>query len=98
MDMNVSTNIETINPATGKVLSSYPIDGESRIGGILSDSGTGFRAWRNLPIQRRAETMMALAGTLEKRKEALAALSTAEMGKTLREARAEVQKSADEAK
>ena len=98
MDMNVSTNVETINPATGKMLSSYPIDDGLRIKSILSDSGTGFRAWQNLPFQRRAEAMMALAGTLEKRKEALAGLITAEMGKTLREARAEVQKSADEAK
>jgi succinate-semialdehyde dehydrogenase len=98
MDKTKATEIETINPATGRIITRYPVDDEAQIERILAASKTGFRDWRNLPLTRRAELLMTLSATLEDRKEALAALITAEMGKTLREARAEIQKSADQAK
>ena len=93
--MSKASEIETINPATGAVIARYPLDDEARIERTVAESGAGFRAWRDLAVERRAEVMAALAATLESRKEALAGLITTEMGKTLREARAEVQKSAD---
>ena len=98
MDKGNPTEIETINPATGAVLARYPLDDAARIERILAASDAGFRAWRGLALERRAAAMDALAAMLEQRKEALAGLITAEMGKTLREARAEVQKSADMAR
>ncbi len=98
MDKSKTTEIETINPATGEMIARYAVDDQTRIERIVADSGAGFRAWRSVPLERRAEAMSALAATLEGRKEALAGLITMEMGKTLREARAEVQKSADMAK
>ncbi len=96
--MDKATEIETINPATGAVLARYPLDDAAGIERILAGSDAGFRAWRGVPLDRRAEAMNALATALEARREALAALITAEMGKTLREARAEVGKSADMAR
>ena len=98
MDKSKVTEIETINPATGAVLARYHVDDAARIERILKESDAGFHAWRSTPLERRAEAMNALAATLESRKEALTRLITAEMGKTLREARAEVQKSADAAR
>ena len=98
MDKSKATEIKTINPATGAVLASYPVDDAARIERVLTESDAGFRAWRSVPLERRAEALSTIATTLEKRKEALAGLITAEMGKTLREARAEVQKSADMAR
>ena len=98
MSTSKTTEIESINPATGKIIGRYPVDDEARVEHRLREAVTGFRIWRSIPVTRRAELLTTLAATLEERKEALACLITAEMGKTLREARAEVQKSADLAK
>lgn len=97
-DKSKITEIETINPTTGQMIARYALDDEVSIKRILDESETGFRAWRALPLTRRAELLITLAATLEARKETLAALITTEMGKTLREARAEVQKCADQAR
>ena len=87
--------ISTINPATGEKLASYAIDDEARVERLVSEAEAGFRAWRSVPITRRAEVYSALAVTLGNRKDALAALMTSEMGKTLREAKLEIEKCID---
>ena len=98
MGVTNEVEIETINPTTGEVLARYPVDDASKVERTLAGSEAGFQAWRGLPLTRRSERLNALAATLEVRKEALAGLITAEMGKTLREARNEVQKCADQAR
>ena len=87
--------VATINPATGKVLAQYPLDDEARVERVVVKAQAGFRAWRSTPITRRVEAYMALAATLEDRKEVLSALMTSEMGKTRREARLEIEKCID---
>ena len=95
MSTEQSTSVSTRNPATGAVLSSYPIDDEGRIEALTSAARTGFRAWRSEPIERRAEIIGKVGKALEDRVEPLARLMTSEMGKTIGEARAEVRKCVD---
>ena len=89
------SNVSTHNPATGAVLSTYPVDDETRIEALTRSAEAGYRAWRAEPIERRAAVMDRVATTLRERVEPLARLITSEMGKTIGEARAEVRKCAD---
>ncbi|WP_428377077.1 NAD-dependent succinate-semialdehyde dehydrogenase [Lichenicoccus sp.] len=86
------------NPATGEVFAHYPYDDAAAIERRLAAAQTGYRAWRETPVAQRAAVLARLAGILERDVEALAALITAEMGKTLAEARAEVRKCANTAR
>ena len=82
------------NPATGEILASYPFDDATGIERRLAQAEAGYRGWRETPVARRAAVLARLADTLEHDVEPLATLITAEMGKTLAEARAEVRKCA----
>jgi succinate-semialdehyde dehydrogenase/glutarate-semialdehyde dehydrogenase len=86
--------IETLNPATGKTLASYPEHDASAIDAALARAVATQRTWRATPIAERAKLMTAAAGILRARKAELGLLATQEMGKTIVEAEAEVEKSA----
>ncbi len=86
------------NPATGEVLAQYPFDDAAAIERRLVEAETGYRGWRATPVEQRAGVLARLAAVLEDDVEPLAALITAEMGKTLAEARAEVRKCANTAR
>ena len=82
------------NPATGELIETYPFLAAEEIEGMLAAGRTAFEAWRAMPLGDRVGCYRRLAATLRERAEPLAALITAEMGKTLKEARAEVEKTA----
>jgi succinate-semialdehyde dehydrogenase/glutarate-semialdehyde dehydrogenase len=86
--------IETLNPATGKTLATYPEHDRSGIDAALGQAVATYRTWRATPIAERAKLMTAAAGILRARKAELGLLATQEMGKTIVEAEAEVEKSA----
>src|SRR5476649_1894385 len=67
------------NPATGALIATYPFQTPGEVERLLDDSAAAFRR---------------LAATLRERAEPLAALITAEMGKTIAAARGEVEKCA----
>ena len=86
--------IQSINPATGEVLRSYePLTPET-IKAKITLAHDAFLSYRDVPLEHRALCMRKLAGILEHEVEELAALLTAEMGKTLLSARGEVLKCA----
>ena len=86
--------IQSINPATGEVLRSYePLTPET-IKAKITLAHDAFKSYREVPLEHRALCMRKLAGILEHEVEELAALLTAEMGKTLLSARGEVLKCA----
>ena len=86
--------IVTVNPATEAELHRYPVMSEAEVGAVLDSVRASSPAWRGVPIRHRAELMHAAAGVLRRRVDELAGLITAEMGKALAEARAEVEKCA----
>ena len=91
----MTTAIETRNPATGAVIASYPVDDAAKIENLLTGVQAGFRKWRDTPVAGRAQVLTRLAAHLEANVERLAGLITAEMGKTIGEARGEVHKCAN---
>lgn len=85
---------QTIDPATGKP--GLVHDGHTRDEAlaIVGRTRTAFDDWRRTPFAERARLMKAAAAVLRARKDDLAALMTAEMGKTLTDGRAEIEKCA----
>jgi succinate-semialdehyde dehydrogenase/glutarate-semialdehyde dehydrogenase len=87
--------IESINPATNKLLRSFePLTGEAARQKIAL-AADAFRSYANIPLDHRALWMRKLAAILEQETEDLATLITLEMGKPLEAARLEILKCAD---
>ena len=83
------------NPTTGEVIGTYAFQTPEQIECLLEASASAFRLWRATPMGERAAAYHRLATILRERKDALAATITAEMGKTIGESRAEVEKCAE---
>ena len=82
------------NPATGELIKTYPFQTPEEVEQTLARSAAAFKLWRATPLAERLNCYRRLAATLRDRVETIAALITTEMGKTIRSARAEVEKSA----
>ena len=82
------------NPATGEVLARYSYDSRETTEQALVRSQQAFLSWRERPIAERSAVLRALGRALRARKEEMAQMMTAEMGKPILQARAEVDKSA----
>lgn len=85
---------QAVNPATGEPGARYEGPTLDEALSILGQARRAFEAWRRTSFAERAERMKAVAGVLRARKDAFAALMTAEMGKTLSDGRAEIEKCA----
>lgn len=84
----------SINPATGELRQSYRPWETERIEKALAAVAAVTPSWAATPLGARAELLRSLAQVLRNRKTQVATLMTAEMGKLLREAEAEVIKCA----
>jgi succinate-semialdehyde dehydrogenase/glutarate-semialdehyde dehydrogenase len=86
--------MESINPATEEVLGRYDDFTAEQVEEALAQARQAFLGWRCLSFEERAEPMHRAAECLRSRKEKYAGLITAEMGKTISEAEAEITKCA----
>jgi len=82
------------NPRTGQVFKEYQSMGDDEVRGIVASADGAFRAWRQQPPKQRAEALSALADLLRARADEAAELISAEMGKPVSQAKAEVNKCA----
>ncbi len=74
-------DITTINPATGKELTTYDYMSESDVNNIIDASHTAFLDWRLVDLDTRAKAITAISKVFDERKEELAKLMTTERGK-----------------
>lgn len=86
--------LRTINPADGLPLAEYPLHTPAEVEALLTESGRAAKAWRTTTLERRAALLRDLAEYFRDSSPVLAALASDEMGKPIREARAEVEKCA----
>ena len=86
--------IRTIDPATGKLLKEFPALTDSEIERKVSLAENCFQKYRQTSFNERAGWLKNAAAALENNTDSYARLMTREMGKTIRDARAEVEKSA----
>jgi succinate-semialdehyde dehydrogenase / glutarate-semialdehyde dehydrogenase len=87
-------SLASINPATGQLIRRYRSHTRAEVDTALDQVARGQRAWRELAVSERARHLRALARRLRQDRGALAAVITAEMGKPITEARAEIEKCA----
>lgn len=84
----------SINPATGEQLHEYQEHSDSEIDQILNVSQAAYQTWHGTSFQDRTAALRQIAVRLGESSEELAYLMTSEMGKPIRQARAEVEKCA----
>jgi malonate-semialdehyde dehydrogenase (acetylating)/methylmalonate-semialdehyde dehydrogenase len=84
--------LEVIDPATGIALARVPLSGRSELDAAVAAARAALPEWRAVPVIARARKLFELREGLLNRKEDLARSVTSEMGKTLADARAEVER------
>jgi len=82
--------LEDVDPATGEVAALVPLCGAREVREAVEAARGAQSGWRAVGPQRRARAVLALREGLEARRGELAALVTADMGKTLADADGEV--------
>ncbi|MGH7706809.1 MAG: NAD-dependent succinate-semialdehyde dehydrogenase [Vulcanimicrobiaceae bacterium] len=91
---NAPSTIETVNPASGRPLQSYPIHDRAEIDRRLDAARSAFAGWRARPVAERAALLASVAAYLREHKTPIATIAVREMGKPIAEAEAEVAKCA----
>ena len=86
--------MKAINPANGELIRDYREDSAAEVERKLAVAEQAWQRWRNTDFAKRSEKMRKAAELLRGKKEHYARLISLEMGKVLREAVAEVEKSA----
>jgi acyl-CoA reductase-like NAD-dependent aldehyde dehydrogenase len=90
----MSSKIETINPATGKVIESYNNETPEIVSKKVKAAREAFGKWKKLDLAERAEYMRRLGRVMRKNREEYAKTVTEEMGKPIRQSLAEIEKCA----
>jgi succinate-semialdehyde dehydrogenase/glutarate-semialdehyde dehydrogenase len=86
--------IQSINPANGSLLRSFEPLSDEVVRDKIALAQFAFAAYPDVPLDHRALCMRKLAALLEEEQDELAALITAEMGRPITAARAEIVKCA----
>jgi len=87
-------SIQTINPTSGEVLETFEPYNERQINEALEEARHAFVQWRATPFAERANHLHSIASYLRDHQAELARLAVLEMGKSITEAEAEVEKCA----
>jgi acyl-CoA reductase-like NAD-dependent aldehyde dehydrogenase len=88
------TIVETVNPATGKVIAKYQNMTDDQIREKVKNARSALKGWKNLDIGERCSLTRNLGRIMRRNKSEYARLITEEMGKPVRQATAEVEKCA----
>lgn len=91
---SVSTDdLDVISPLDGNLLSTVPMSTTDELERAVRSAKKAFDGWSKLPIKERVQVFFRYRYLLEKNSDELTALVSEENGKTIDEARAEVDKS-----
>ncbi|WP_030928299.1 NADP-dependent succinic semialdehyde dehydrogenase [Streptomyces sp. NRRL S-646] len=86
--------IATVNPANGETLKTYEAMGEEELERRLQLAEATFRTYRTTPFAERARLMNRAAALLDEIQQDIGRVMTTEMGKPIKQARAEAAKCA----
>lgn len=85
--------LDVTSPIDGNLLSKVPMSEIEELNAAVESAKKAFPKWSNTPIKERVQVFFRYRSLLEKNLDELAALVSEENGKTLDEAKAEVEKS-----
>ena len=80
------------NPAAGEVIGRTPLSTAADVDAAVASATNAFPAWRDTPVNARAQVLYRLKALMERDFEELARTVTTEHGKTLHEARGSVRR------
>jgi malonate-semialdehyde dehydrogenase (acetylating)/methylmalonate-semialdehyde dehydrogenase len=80
------------NPAVGEVIGRTPLSTAADVDAAVQAAAKAFPAWRDTPVNARAQVLYKLKQLLEQHFEEMARIVTTEHGKTLDEARGSVRR------
>ena len=84
--------LTSINPANNKIIKSYPEMSGEEISKIISYADEAFKSWKETSFTHRSKLMHKAASVLRNNSEEYSLLMTIEMGKPIKQSRAEVEK------
>ncbi|MFL5592675.1 MAG: NAD-dependent succinate-semialdehyde dehydrogenase [Ktedonobacteraceae bacterium] len=87
-------SIQTINPTSGEVLETFEPYSEQQVNQALDQARQAFLHWRTNSFAERGKYLHSVASHLRDHKTELARIAVLEMGKSITEAEAEVEKCA----
>jgi malonate-semialdehyde dehydrogenase (acetylating) / methylmalonate-semialdehyde dehydrogenase len=90
VDASTAQTLDDREPASGELAALIPLSGSDDVDAAVRAASDAQPRWRAVAPQRRARALMALRATLWEHREDLARLVTADMGKTISDARGEV--------
>ena len=93
-DAKMQKTIQTVDPATGEPGRAYEENSLEEARAAAAAAHEAFKSWRRTTFADRSSVMHAAAEILRRRKDEFAHLMTREMGKTIDDGRAEIEKCA----
>lgn len=92
VDSNGTDVEEVINPANGKIIAYVPLSVKRDVDQAVQAAQNTYQTWSLVPVPNRARLLYNYLHLLQEQKEQLAEIITMENGKTLKDARGEVQR------
>ena len=89
-DASDGSTIDVVNPATGAVIDTIPSATKEDVDLAVEKAKAAQKIWAKVPVYEKAEIMYRFLGLVEENKENLAQTLSAETGKPITEARAEI--------
>lgn len=89
-DINDSNSVPVLNPATGESLAVHPMSQEADIDAAIAAGVAAFAEWSRTPVPTRAAILFRYRALLTDAIPELAAIITAENGKTVAESKGEL--------
>lgn len=89
-DASDGSTIDVVNPATGAVIDTIPSATKEDVDLAVEKAKEAQKIWAKVPVYEKAEIMYRFLGLVEENKEKLAQTLSAETGKPIIEARAEI--------
>ena len=90
---STGTEVETVyNPATGEPIAYVPLSTKQDVETAVAVGKRAFKSWAEVPVPNRTRLLYTYLQKLVEHKEELAKIITQESGKTLTDARGEVQR------
>lgn len=86
--------LKSINPYTNSIITEFEEFSDQQVSNCIIDCDNAFNVWKNFDIGERAKLLAKTAGILINNREDFARTITAEMGKPIKESRAEIEKCA----
>jgi succinate-semialdehyde dehydrogenase/glutarate-semialdehyde dehydrogenase len=86
--------LKAVNPATGELIREVATDTDDTVNAKIETSLKAYADWKTKSVAERGKLLNAVAAHMRDQVETLAPVMTEEMGKPIKEARGEVEKSA----